>query len=74
MPIAGTEPPPPPDLRTLHVNTAGVIHTVYLAIHYMRQNVACGGKIVATASSAGIYATPLIPVYAASKHAVRSRT
>ena len=48
------------------------MHTVYLAIHYMRQNETRGGKIVATASSAGIYASPLIPVYAASKHAVGS--
>lgn len=69
-PLDGS-PPPKPNLKVLDINLTAVTTTIYLALHYFRQNPTPGGKIVATASSAGLYALPYIPVYCASKHGVR---
>lgn len=63
-------PPPPPPLAEQAVMETGVIHSVYLGMHFMRRNVlpVQGGCITVTASSASIYGMPLVPVYTAAKH------
>jgi len=63
-------PPPKPSLITSEVDLNGVIYSVYLAMHYFRRNPTPGGSIIATSSAAGIYATPVLPIYAAAKHGV----
>jgi NAD(P)-dependent dehydrogenase (short-subunit alcohol dehydrogenase family) len=52
--------------RTLAVNVDGVV----LGVRRLAQVMPEGGRIVATASLAGLTAMPDDPVYAASKHAV----
>ena len=52
--------------RTMTVNVDGVVLGVRRLAHVMPE----GGRIVATASLAGLTAMPSDPVYAASKHAV----
>ncbi|OQO12798.1 hypothetical protein B0A48_02262 [Cryoendolithus antarcticus] len=70
---AGTtkdEHPATPDLTLLDVNLKGVIYTSHLARHYFHLSTA--GKernLIITASMAGFYASPSVPVYTASKHA-----
>lgn len=46
--------PPKPDLLCTDVDYKGVVYGTQLAIHFMRKNKTPGGKIVATASVAGI--------------------
>jgi NAD(P)-dependent dehydrogenase (short-subunit alcohol dehydrogenase family) len=52
--------------RTLSVNLDGVV----LGVRHLAGVMPAGGRIVATASLAGLTAMPDDPVYAASKHAV----
>lgn len=69
-------PPRQPNMRTIDVNLTGTYYGVKLAAHYLSRDSSAagkakpGGKIVVTASAAGIYAQPSVPQYAASKHAV----
>ncbi|KAL7270289.1 hypothetical protein RUND412_007006 [Rhizina undulata] len=63
--------PREPNLKTLDVNLNAAIYGVRLSAHYFRKNQKkSGGKIVFTSSAAGIYPTPDIPIYCASKHAL----
>ena len=52
--------------RTMTVNVDGVV----LGVRHLARVMPAGGRIVATASLAGLTAMPDDPVYAASKHAV----
>ena len=57
----------------LDINVMGVVHTSYLAQHYMRQSPADGPgprSLLITASCGGFYPVPASPVYGASKHAM----
>jgi NAD(P)-dependent dehydrogenase (short-subunit alcohol dehydrogenase family) len=54
------------------VNIKGVINGCYAALPLLRE--ANGGRIVNVASVAGVYGTPRMAVYSASKHAVRGLT
>ncbi|EEP82160.1 predicted protein [Uncinocarpus reesii 1704] len=63
-------PPPKPDLKTIDVDLTGVLYTIYLSLHYFRQNPCPGGKIVATSSSGGLYPLPYLPLYTTAKHAI----
>ncbi|KAK5133844.1 hypothetical protein LTR08_007175 [Meristemomyces frigidus] len=71
-----TTPPKQPNMQTLEVNLMGTYYGIKLAAHYMTVPSAAagkprpGGKIVVTASAAGIYPLPSVPQYAASKHAL----
>jgi short-subunit dehydrogenase len=60
--------PPRLDSTVLDINLKSVITTSYLALHFFRQNKLPGGKLVITASSGGLYPTPYLPMYAATKH------
>jgi len=62
--------PSQPSLLTVEVNLHGVIWTSYLALHAFRKNASKSGKLVMTASSAGLYASGPLPLYAATKHGV----
>ncbi|PSN69968.1 15-hydroxyprostaglandin dehydrogenase [Corynespora cassiicola Philippines] len=62
--------PPKPDLSCTDVDYKGVIYGVQLAIHFMRKNKVPGGKIVVTASVAGIMPLPTYPEYDGAKAAV----
>ena len=54
--------------RAMGVNLDGVVFGVHAAIPALRRR--GGGSVVATASMAGLTATPFDPVYGANKHAV----
>ncbi|EED15422.1 short chain dehydrogenase/reductase, putative [Talaromyces stipitatus ATCC 10500] len=63
--------PVKPSLATLDVNLVGVIYSVKLALHYIRKNAGpTKGGIICTASNAGLYAFPMAPIYATTKHGV----
>lgn len=68
--------PRQPNLLCFEVNLNGTYYGIKLAAHYMRlDSIAAGkpqkgGKIVCTASAAGIYPIPVAPQYGASKHAL----
>jgi NAD(P)-dependent dehydrogenase (short-subunit alcohol dehydrogenase family) len=53
--------------RAMGVNLDGVVFGMHAALGAMKER---GGRIVATASLAGIVATPFDPLYGANKHAV----
>lgn len=55
------EVPPEPDLSCTDVDYKGVIYGTQLAIHFMRKNPAPGGRIVCTASIAGLFPFEIIP-------------
>nr|OQO16418.1 hypothetical protein B0A51_17040 [Rachicladosporium sp. CCFEE 5018] len=64
------EYPATPDLTLLDVNLKGVIYTSHLARHYFHLSPAGSERnLIITASMAGFYASPSVPVYTASKHA-----
>ncbi|KAF1349868.1 hypothetical protein BDV97DRAFT_398664 [Delphinella strobiligena] len=65
-----SSPPAEPNMLTFGVNLYGPYYGCKLAAHYMALNSPPGGKIVITASSAGLYALPPIPQYTASKYAL----
>tara|TARA_R110002003_G_scaffold1184_11_gene22677 strand:+ start:38830 stop:39282 length:453 start_codon:yes stop_codon:yes gene_type:complete len=62
--------PPKPDLLCTDVDYKGVVYGTQLAIHFMRKNIVPGGKIVATASVAGIVPHESYPEYDGAKAAV----
>jgi hypothetical protein len=62
--------PPKPDLLCTDVDYKGVVYGTQLAIHFMRKNKVPGGKIVATASVAGIVPHESYPEYDGAKAAV----
>lgn len=66
----GDAPPPKPNLKIMDINLIGVIHTVFLAQHYLKRNHSPGGKIIVTASSAALYPMEFSPLYASSKSGV----
>jgi 15-hydroxyprostaglandin dehydrogenase (NAD) len=70
-------PPAKPNMKTFEVNLFGPYYGVKLAAHYMALNKPMhgdsngkGGRIVITASDAGLWALPAVPQYTATKHAV----
>lgn len=69
-----TQPPKQPNMKTFEVNLIGTYYGVKLAAHYMSLDSKAagkpkvGGKIVTTASAAGIYPLPTCPQYSATKH------
>lgn len=66
---SSTAPPRKPNMQTFAVNLIAPYYGVKLAAHYMSLNKPLpGGKVVITASSAGLYALPIIPQYTATKH------
>ncbi|KAH6665415.1 hypothetical protein B0J14DRAFT_521934 [Halenospora varia] len=62
--------PPAPNLLTTDVDYKGVVYGTQLAIHFMRKNPTPGGKIIATASVAGVYPHESYPEYNGAKAAV----
>ena len=73
---SSTQPPRQPNMKTFEVNLIGTYYGIKLAAHYMTLDskaagkAKVGGKIVVTASAAGIYPLPSVPQYAATKHAL----
>lgn len=65
---SSTTPPRKPNMLTFHVNLFAPYYGLKLAAHYMSLNPVPGGKVVITASAAGLYALPTIPQYSAAKH------
>ena len=69
-------PPKQPNMKTFDVNLTGTYYGIKLAAHYMSLDsklggkAKTGGKIVVTASAAGIYPLPSVPQYTATKHAL----
>jgi hypothetical protein len=57
-------------LACTDVDYKGVVYGTQLAIHFMRQNHIPGGKIIATASVAGVYPHETYPEYNGAKAAV----
>lgn len=66
----GQDWPKQPSTLTVDVNLHGVIWTAYLALAAFRKNESKSGKLVMTASSAALYPSGPLPIYAATKHAV----
>lgn len=62
--------PARPNTLTLDVDMNGVVWTAYLALHFLRKNPSKGGWLVMTASSAALYPSGSIPLYAVAKHGV----
>jgi len=62
--------PPAPNLACTDVDFKGVVYGTQLSIHFMRKNPVPGGKIIATASVAGIYPHESYPEYNGAKAAV----
>ena len=62
--------PPKPDELVLDVCLNAMVYTAYLALHYFRKNADGKGKLVFTASMAGLYPGLGIPLYATAKHGV----
>lgn len=58
--------------RLIEVNVQGVINCTLSALPYLKQT--AGARIINTSSAAALYGNPEIPVYAASKMAVRALT
>lgn len=54
------------------VNLKGVLNGIYMALPLLRETP--GARIVNVASVAGVYGTPRMAVYSATKHAVRGLT
>lgn len=67
MPVDLTKP----DTSVIEVCFNGTLYSTYLAIHHLRQNNGEGGRIITTGGQAGIYGFPVMPVYCATKAAVR---
>jgi 15-hydroxyprostaglandin dehydrogenase (NAD) len=68
--IDTTRTPTKPNMSTFDVDLAAVYYGIKLFAHYAAQNPVPGGKVVATASLAGLYPSPGLPQYAAAKHGV----
>ncbi|RIA97565.1 hypothetical protein C1645_813988 [Glomus cerebriforme] len=61
---------PPYALRIIDVNLKGVLNGMKLGIRFLKQNGKDGGVIVNTSSLGGLYVSPYIPYYSASKFGV----
>ena len=74
--LSRDEPPRQPNLLCFEVNLNGTYYGIKLAAHYMSLDSSGagkaqpGGKIVCTASAAGLNPIPVAPQYGASKHAL----
>lgn len=68
--IDTSKPPTKPDMSTFDVDLFAVYYGIKLFAHYAAQNPMPGGRIVATASAAGLYPLSAIPQYTAAKHGV----
>lgn len=68
--INTTAPPSKPDMSVLDIDLYGIYYGIKLFAHYAAKNPTPGGKIVATASMAGLYSNPGVPQYCAAKHGV----
>ncbi|KAK5013348.1 hypothetical protein LTR60_003914 [Cryomyces antarcticus] len=66
--IDTTTSPREPNMQTFQTNFIAPYYGIKLCAHYMSRNAVPGGKIVVTASAAGLYALPAIPQYSATKH------
>ncbi|KAJ9610297.1 hypothetical protein H2200_005074 [Cladophialophora chaetospira] len=70
------KPPKQPNTRTFSVNLTGTYYGIKLAAHYMTipskhgGKAKLGGKIIVTSSGTGLFPTPGIPQYSATKHAL----
>ncbi|KAF7186925.1 Short-chain dehydrogenase/reductase ascJ [Pseudocercospora fuligena] len=68
------DPPKKPNLSTFDINLYGTYFGTKLAAHYLSltstSKTKPGGKIVITASAAGLYPLEVVPQYTASKHAL----
>lgn len=62
--------PPKPDVAVVDICLNGCIYAAYLALHFFRKNQSAAGKLVMTSSMAGLYGSPLLPLYASAKHGV----
>jgi NAD(P)-dependent dehydrogenase (short-subunit alcohol dehydrogenase family) len=62
--------PPAPDTSCTDIDYKGFIYGTQLATHFMRHNNPKGGKIVGTASAAGVRPHPSYPEYNGAKAAV----
>lgn len=64
-----TDPPPPPDLRSVDVDLKGLILTCYLAQHYFRRSPhkGQGASLILTASCGSFYPSHYSPMYTAAK-------
>lgn len=68
---SATDEPAPLNFKTINIDLYGAINTYWCALHYMRRNPGGKqGKIVFTASSAGLYPFASNPEYCAAKHGV----
>lgn len=67
-------PPAKPNMLTFDTNLYGTYYGIKLSVHYLsltsKNKSTPGGKIIVTASSAGLYPLEICPQYAASKHAL----
>lgn len=69
-----SKPPKQPNMLCFDVNLIGTYYGLKLAAHYLSLDGTAagkpkkGGKIVVTASAAGIYPAPNIPQYVSAKH------
>ncbi|GES81059.1 15-hydroxyprostaglandin dehydrogenase [NAD(+)] isoform X1 [Rhizophagus clarus] len=61
---------PPHALRIIDVNLKGVLNGTKLGIKFLKQNGKDGGVIVNTSSISGLYVSPHVPYYSASKFGV----
>lgn len=62
--------PVKPNTAALDICLTGVVYSAYLALHYFRKNPDKAGKLVSTASMAGLYPSLSLPVYTSAKHGV----
>ncbi|CZR68757.1 related to 15-hydroxyprostaglandin dehydrogenase (NAD(+)) [Phialocephala subalpina] len=60
--------PQKPNLATIEVDLLSTFYGLKLYRHYVRKSGAGGGKVVATASMAGLYPMFVAPIYGAAKH------
>lgn len=65
--------PVKPDTSVLDICLTAVVYSAYLALHYFRKNPDKAGKLVSTASMAGLYPSHGLPVYTSAKHGVSLR-
>ena len=67
-----SHPLPEPDFHMTDINLTSVITTSQLAQPYFRKTAGVPGpqNLVITASSASFYASPMAPLYTASKHGI----
>ncbi|CAG8468061.1 16916_t:CDS:10 [Funneliformis mosseae] len=61
---------PPNALKMIDINLKGVLNGTKLGIRFLKQNGKDGGVIVNTSSIAGLFNSPLVPIYSASKFGV----